>query len=112
MEYHHFNMETENKSNSLVIDDTVYETQLTRKFRQRKHYTKPDPKMINAFIPGIVREIYVKRGQSVKEGDKLLLLEAMKMKNILTVLRSGIIKEIHITAGDMVYKGQLLIELE
>ena len=104
--------EIENNSNSLVIDDTVYETQLTKKFRTRKHYTIPNPKMVNAFIPGIIREISVKRGQHVKEGEKLLILEAMKMKNTLLSLRTGTIKEIRVETGDMVYKGQLLIEFE
>lgn len=103
--------ETDNR-NSIVIDDTVYETQLTRKYRLRKPYQVPNPKMINAFIPGIIREITVKRGQNVKEGDKLLILEAMKMKNTLTSLRTGTIKEIRVEIGDMVYKGQLLIEFE
>jgi len=105
-------MENEDNKNSLIIDDTVYETQLTRKFRQRKQYVKPDPKMVLAFIPGNIREIYVKPGQHVKEGDKLLMLEAMKMKNILISQRTGVIKRISVEIGDMVYKGRLLIEIE
>lgn len=104
--------DNENISNSLVIDDVVYETQLTKKFRQRKPYAAPNPKLVKAFIPGIIREISVKQGQNVKEGDKLLILEAMKMKNTLLSLRTGAIKEIRVEIGDMVYKGQLLIEFE
>lgn len=105
-------MENEIKKNSLVIDDTVYETQLTRKFRQRKPYAKPDPKLLHAFIPGNIRDIYVKTGQRVKEGDKILILEAMKMKNTLTAHKEGVIKSIRVESGDMVYKGQVLIEFE
>ena len=105
-------METEKNTNNFVIDDTVYETQLTRKYRQRKPYAKPNPKMVQAVIPGVIREIYVKPGQSVKEGEKILMLEAMKMKNIFRALRTGTIKEIRVELGDMVYKGQILVEFE
>lgn len=105
-------MENEITKNTLVIDDTVYETQLTKKYRQRKVYTKPDPKLVHAFIPGNIRVLYVKQGQHVKEGERLLILEAMKMKNTLTALRDGVIRSIRVEVGDMVYKGQVLIELE
>jgi|WetSurMetagenome_2_1015567.scaffolds.fasta_scaffold1571959_1 biotin carboxyl carrier protein len=105
-------MENEIKTNNLVIDDTVYETQLTKKYRQRKPYAKPNPKMVQAVIPGIIREIYVKPGQTIKEGDKILMLEAMKMKNLIASLRSGVVKSIRVEIGDMVYKGQILMEID
>lgn len=105
-------MDDKNKINSIVIDDTVYETQLTRKYQNRKFYSKPDPKKITAFIPGIVRNLNVKRGQNIKEGEQLLILEAMKMKNILYSHCDGKIKDIKVQSGDMVLKDQLLIEIE
>lgn len=100
------------KQNQLIIDDTVYETKLTRKFRLRKKYEAPNPKHLNAFIPGIIRDIYVKPGQLINEGDKILILEAMKMKNTVTSEINGKIKEIKVTTGKMVTKNQLLIEFE
>lgn len=100
------------KQNQLIIDDTVYETKLTRKFRLRKKYEAPNPKHLNAFIPGIIRDIYVKPGQLINEGDKILILEAMKMKNTVTSEIKGKIKEIKVTTGKMVTKNQLLIEFE
>ncbi|KAF0151471.1 MAG: biotin/lipoyl attachment domain-containing protein [Ignavibacteria bacterium] len=100
------------KPNQLVIDDTVYETKLTRKFRFRKKYEAPNPKHLNAFIPGVISDIYVKPGQHVKEGDKILILEAMKMKNTVTSEITGKVKEIKVTSGKMVTKNQLLIEFE
>ncbi len=102
----------EQKQNQLVIDDTVYETRLTHKFRHRKKYQAPNPKHLNAFIPGIIREIYVKPGQQIKEGDKILILEAMKMKNTLTSEVNGKIKDIKVSSGNMVTKNQLIIEFE
>jgi biotin carboxyl carrier protein len=105
-------MEEQKKNNQLIIDDTVYETKLTRKFRMRKKYTPPDEKLLNAFIPGIIRDIYITKGQMIKEGEKLLILEAMKMKNLVTANVSGKVKEIKISSGEMVVKNQLLIEFE
>lgn len=105
-------MEDQNQIDRLVIDDTIYDTRLTRKFLKRKPYIKKDPKKINAFIPGIVKNINVKKGQTVSEGDVLLTLEAMKMKNAVASHFRGKIKEIYISAGDMVLKDQTLIEFE
>lgn len=105
-------MEEQKKLNQFIIDDTVYETKLTRKFRLRKKYAHPNEKLLNAFIPGIIRDIYVRKGQMVNEGDKLLILEAMKMKNLVNAHTTGKIKEIKVNTGEMVVKNQLLIEFE
>jgi biotin carboxyl carrier protein len=105
-------MEEQKITTSLIIDDTVYATKLTNKYKMRKQYVAPDPKKINAFIPGLIRNILVKKGQQVNEGDQLLILEAMKMKNTLITPIKGTIKEIKVECGDMVLKNQLLIELE
>ncbi|MBA4407037.1 acetyl-CoA carboxylase biotin carboxyl carrier protein subunit [bacterium] len=105
-------MEEEKRSRKFIIDDTVYETRLTNKFRARKPYVPHNPKMVVAFIPGVIRDINVKIGQRVKEGDQLLILEAMKMKNVLLSHKEGKIKKIKIQSGEMVLKNQLLIEFE
>lgn len=102
----------EKRVSKFIIDDTVYETRLTKKFRDRKPYIKDNPDMVKAFIPGIIRDINVKIGQRIKEGDQLLILEAMKMKNLLLSHRDGKIREIKIQSGDMVLKNQILIEFE
>lgn len=67
---------------------------------------------IKAPMPGLLLEVNVKVGQEVKENDPLLILEAMKMENILTSPRDGIIKTISANKGDAVDKNQLLIEFE
>lgn len=67
---------------------------------------------IKAPMPGLILEISVSVGQSVKENDSLLILEAMKMENSFLSPRDGIIKSISVSKGDAVDKGQLLIELE
>ncbi|MFD2540967.1 acetyl-CoA carboxylase biotin carboxyl carrier protein subunit [Lacinutrix gracilariae] len=67
---------------------------------------------IKAPMPGLILDINVQVGQEVKEDDALLILEAMKMENVLTSPRDGIIKSITATKGEAVEKNQLLIEFE
>ncbi len=72
-------------------------------------------KHVNSIIapmPGLILEINIKVGQDVKEDDSLLILEAMKMENIITSPRDGKIKSISANKGDAVEKNQLLIEFE
>ncbi|MFH6768964.1 acetyl-CoA carboxylase biotin carboxyl carrier protein subunit [Gaetbulibacter aquiaggeris] len=68
--------------------------------------------LIKAPMPGLILEINVTKGQKVKENDPLLILEAMKMENVLISPREGIIKSISVKKGDPVDKNALLIEFE
>ena len=65
---------------------------------------------IKAPMPGLVLEIAVKVDQEIAQGDKLIVLEAMKMENIIKIAHSGKIKEILVEKGQAVEKGQVLIE--
>lgn len=67
---------------------------------------------IRAPMPGLILDIQVKVGQEIKENDAMLILEAMKMENIITSPRDGIIKSIVVNKSDAVDKNQLLIEFE
>jgi biotin carboxyl carrier protein len=67
---------------------------------------------ISAPMPGLILEIHVRIGQAVNEDDPLLILEAMKMENVITSPRDGIIKSISVKKGDAVDKNQLLLEFE
>jgi biotin carboxyl carrier protein len=69
-------------------------------------------KEIKAPMPGRVIEIAVCNGQAVNEGDKILILEAMKMENCIVIHSAATIKNVAVVAGQTVEKGQLLIELE
>lgn len=97
---------------TLNINGTLYKTTLTKKFLDRKVWEEPNIKMIKAFIPGNILEIFVKEGQKVVVGEKLLILEAMKMKNVLESPISGVVKTIYVKEGVLVPNRQLLIELE
>jgi len=67
---------------------------------------------IKAPMPGIIIGIEVKEGDKVKEGDTLIILEAMKMENAITCPKDAIIKSVQVKIGDTVEKNKLLIELE
>ncbi len=67
---------------------------------------------VKAPMPGLVLQISVVEGQQVNEGDKVLILEAMKMENSIMIPTSAVIKKIMVNAGQAVIKGQVLIELE
>lgn len=69
-----------------------------------------DEKACKSTIVGIVVDVVVKVGQSVAVGDKLLVLEAMKMESNVVSSVSGVVKAVHVKKGDSVKKGQVLVE--
>lgn len=95
----------------LNVDGTVYKTKLSPKFMNRAGWEKPDDKKLLSFIPGTVLKIYVKKGQKVKKGDKIMVLEAMKMQNKILIHRDGKIKNVYVKEGQNVPKGALMLEV-
>lgn len=68
-------------------------------------------KEIKAPMPGLVLKILVKEGDLIKKGENLLILEAMKMENMIKAPSDLIIKRININIGDKLEKNQLMISL-
>ncbi|WP_029274736.1 acetyl-CoA carboxylase biotin carboxyl carrier protein subunit [Pedobacter borealis] len=67
---------------------------------------------IKAPMPGLVLKVLVEENAEVKKGDNLLVLEAMKMENILKSSTDGVIKKVLIKQGDKVEKNQILIQFK
>lgn len=88
-----------------------YKTLLTKKYNERKNWVDPSPYDIHSFIPGTIIKIFVQEGQLVKEGEPILILEAMKMQNRIEMPFTAKIKAIHIKEGQKVPKEFLMIEL-
>jgi len=65
---------------------------------------------IKAPMPGLIIDLKVKVGDEVKQNDPLLILEAMKMENIIKSPGDGVVKTVKIKKGQSVEKGQVLIE--
>ncbi len=68
--------------------------------------------LIEAPMPGLVKAIFAEPGQAVSTGDRLALLEAMKMEHTLRAARDGTVAEVFAAAGDQVEAGAALIRLE
>ncbi|MEB2775653.1 biotin/lipoyl-containing protein [Algoriphagus sp. D3-2-R+10] len=67
-------------------------------------------KEIKAPMPGLILDLKVKPGDVVKKGDVVLILEAMKMENILKSSGDGIVKAVKVTLHQSVEKNQVLIQ--
>lgn len=67
---------------------------------------------VRAPMPGLVLDVMVHEGQSVQEGEGLLVLEAMKMENELRAPAAGVVQAIHVAPNDAVDKDALLVEIE
>lgn len=67
---------------------------------------------ILAPMPGLVLDMFVEERQKVEKGEALLILEAMKMENVIKAEKDGVISFIAVQKGDAVEKKALLIEME
>ena len=69
-------------------------------------------KVVEAPLPGTITKVEVKVGQTVKAGDCVCLMEAMKMENSITTEYAGTVKAVNVEAGAQVQSGQVLVELD
>lgn len=79
---------------------------------QRDATAGGDGNVIEAPMPGLVKSVMAKAGQAVQAGDRLAILEAMKMEHALLAARDGIVAEVLAADGDQVEAGAALIRLE
>jgi len=82
------------KKMTVRVDDEVYETYSTPAYDRKKKWEMPDDRIIKSIIPGTIIEVMVKEGQNVKEGDIMLIIEAMKMNNRIAFTHDGIVDKI------------------
>lgn len=94
------------------VDDSEYKTTLSEKYRNKKPWEPVNLKVVKAIIPGMIRKMYVKEGAKVKIGDKLLVLEAMKMKNDILATEGGVVDEICVKIGERVPKDTVLVRIK
>lgn len=88
-----------------------YKTTLNKMFMARKPWQAEDAGLVRAFMPGTVEQVVVKVGDSVKEGDVLLIFRAMKMSNRMLSPKEGKVLSINAIVGENVPKGTVLIEI-
>ncbi len=71
-----------------------------------------DKKRLAAFIPGTIVDVKVKVGQKVKQGEILVILDAMKMHNRILSPINTTVKEVNVKPGDRVVKGFVMVVLD
>jgi 3-methylcrotonyl-CoA carboxylase alpha subunit len=79
---------------------------------ERAMIAGPAAGIVEAPMPGLVRQVAATPGQIVAKGDKLAVLEAMKMEYTLTAARDGVVAEVLVAAGAQVSAGAALVRLE
>ncbi len=104
-------IDTKIKCKYLVINGTRYRTLYNKKFENRKKWEYPDPTKVDSYIPGTILDIFVKEGDKVKEGDPLVILEAMKMRNIITSDVEGVIANVNVEKGEKIPKGHMILRM-
>lgn len=112
------NIDTSTKELSIKISGEVYHIAIKEPIDQLlssmgmdlKSMQKVEP--VKAPMPGLVLKILVTPGQQINKGDGLLVLEAMKMENILKATGPATVKAIKVTEKTAVEKGAILIDLE
>lgn len=72
---------------------------------------KTDERIL-APIPGVVTEVFVKAGEKVQAGDLLLVIEAMKMRNLIRSAHKATVAAVRVRVNEVVNAGQVLIEFE
>ncbi len=63
-------------------------------------------------MPGLLAEVAVKAGQEIKAGERLIVIEAMKMQNVLSAERDGVVAELLANAGESVAVDQAILRFE
>jgi len=106
------------KTYSIRINSNTYKVKIKTALDdliKKIGYTTGSAKIINSIsapMPGIIIGVNIKKGQKVKEGDTLLILEAMKMENAILCPKDAVIKEVLVSIGETVDKNKLLITFD
>ena len=66
---------------------------------------------VEAPLPGVILSVNVKEGDTVKSGDTLMVMEAMKMENAIMAEVGGVVKAVKVKPQDSVLQGDILVEI-
>jgi biotin carboxyl carrier protein len=112
-------IEKTDERNALVIVNGVkHEVSVTTELDALLHNLGMDKvasgkvNTVKAPMPGLVLRIIAEEGSPVTKGDPLLVLEAMKMENVIKAAADGMVKKVLVTTRMAVEKNQVLLELE
>ena len=131
---HDYNVELlnfEGNSAQLDVNGTIYEVELQREVKQSKtprlvrqeiQTTRQDSKIkktitktaghdVKCPLPGNIMQVFVKNGDEVKLGTRLVMYEAMKMENTILAEKDGTIRNLSVQPGDSVLQDAKLMEI-
>lgn len=107
-----------NKTLDLKVNGTIYHVEIEDQYDQllkklgMDYSTSNKVKDIKAPMPGLVLKVLIEPGIQVAKGDNLLVLEAMKMENMIKSPTDGIVQKILVNTGDKIEKNAILIQFE
>ncbi len=111
--YRTLNFEINGNRREIKIKDKLEVNHLSKSSSNvMKMADSDNEKEIGAAIPGSVIKVLVKEGDTVKENDSLMIIEAMKMETNITASCDGVVEHVLVKEGEQVKTGQLLLTLE
>lgn len=102
----------------ITLDGVVYqvsvETERAHRFAALTAHsgTHSSEVVVKAPMPGLVSQVAVEAGQTVEMGQRLLILEAMKMENEIRAPRAGVVKTVHVQSGQTIEQNKPLLVIE
>lgn len=99
------------RDNTIIwINDCIYK--ISEIDVERIVEEENNEKDIKSPMPGIIKEVLVEKGQNVKKGETVVILESMKMSNELKASADGIVKEVYVSTGEQVDAFATLVSFE
>ncbi|QHS62273.1 biotin/lipoyl-containing protein [Chitinophaga agri] len=111
-------IDRDTKMVTIVIDQQEYEVTIEEPIDQllaemgMKDALNRKVNDMKAPMPGLILKVLVEPGQSIKKGDPVLILEAMKMENVFKAAADAVVKEVKVKERTAVEKGEVLVILE
>jgi glutaconyl-CoA/methylmalonyl-CoA decarboxylase subunit gamma len=99
----------------VIVNGTAYPVEIERVETTRYKPPVPERKIdgrVRANLPGQISRVLVEAGERVKQGQILLVLEAMKMENEIAAPIEGVVAEVSIKQGQLISKGDQLVVVE
>ena len=102
-----FFFEINGQPRTIDIENKEFSKNITQKIKAEDN----NHDHVGSPLPGQVAKVFVEAGSKVIKGDKLLVIEAMKMETTINAEKSGTIKLVNVTSGDNVETKDLLVEI-
>ena len=93
---------------TIDVEDKKYSKSVIKKQKANNN----NPNSIGSPLPGQIAKIFIKEGERIIKGDKILVIEAMKMETTITSEKSGLVKSVYVETGENVETKDLLVEIE